>query len=212
MIKYAKPINKKYQIVIFDLDGVILNSKENMRLSWNDVNKHFNLKTPFHLYFKNIGMPFKTILKKIGIKNKLDEIQQMYFQKSKKYKNNVLFYDEVEETIKYLLKKKYKIGIVTSKDLKRTNIFLSKLSIKFHYIVCPSQYLKGKPHPDQILSLLKKSKIDNTKAIYIGDTIIDKKAALNAKIDFIFAEYGYGKIYSNKVKKIKSFNKLLQFL
>ena len=136
----------------------------------------------------------------------------MYFQKSKKYKNNVLFYDEVEETIKYLLKKKYKIGIVTSKDIKRTNIFLSKLSIKFHYIVCPSQYLKGKPYPDQILSLLKKSKIDNTKAIYIGDTIIDKKAALNAKIDFIFAEYGYGKIYSNKVKKIKSFNKLLQFL
>ena len=37
MTKYAKSINKKYQIIIFDLDGVILNSKENMKLSWNDV-------------------------------------------------------------------------------------------------------------------------------------------------------------------------------
>ena len=83
MIKYAKPINKKYQIVIFDLDGVILNSKENMRLSWNDVNKHFNLKTPFHLYFKNIGMPFKTILKN----QKNTKIMFYFMMKSRKLSN-----------------------------------------------------------------------------------------------------------------------------
>ena len=55
------------KLIIFDLDGVIPDSKENMRVSWNAVNKSLNLKISFKKYFDKIGMPFEDILKKLRI-------------------------------------------------------------------------------------------------------------------------------------------------
>ena len=52
---------KKFKTIIFDLDGVIIDSKENMRISWENVRKIFSLRQSFLLYFKHIGYPFKKI-------------------------------------------------------------------------------------------------------------------------------------------------------
>ena len=62
---------KKFNTVIFDLDGVIIDSKENMRLSWESVRKKFEIHQTFEMYFKHVGLPFIKILKNIGIKKKL---------------------------------------------------------------------------------------------------------------------------------------------
>ena len=58
------------KLIIFDLDGVIIDSKENMRVSWKAVNKSLNLKISFKRYFDKIGMPFEDILKKLRILKK----------------------------------------------------------------------------------------------------------------------------------------------
>ena len=47
---------KKYKAVIFDLDGVLIDSK-NMFLAWSQVKK-IGIKKPFKEYFKYIGLPF----------------------------------------------------------------------------------------------------------------------------------------------------------
>ena len=56
---------------IFDLDGVIIDSKANMVSSWNYTSKKFNLKIGFNKYEKYIGLPFKKILINLGIKKRL---------------------------------------------------------------------------------------------------------------------------------------------
>ena len=48
--------------ILFDLDGVLFDTKKNMEKSWNDVNKNFNLKIKFEDYFSKIGVPFQKIL------------------------------------------------------------------------------------------------------------------------------------------------------
>ena len=45
------------------------------------------------------------------------------------------------------------------------------------------------------------------KAIYVGDTSLDKKASFEANTVFVFAEYGFGNVTDVKYK-IKSFNEL----
>ena len=55
------------KFVIFDLDGVLIDSKKNMEVSWQKVNQTLKYNKRFNDYFKNTGMPFEEILKKIGI-------------------------------------------------------------------------------------------------------------------------------------------------
>ena len=66
---------KKFKTIIFDLDGVLIDTKENMRLSWEQVRKKLNINQKFDDYFKYIGLPFDKILKKIGIKIILVKLQ-----------------------------------------------------------------------------------------------------------------------------------------
>ena len=73
---------KKILLVIFDLDGVLINSKENMNTAWNAVKKKFNIKKKFSDYFKWIGYPFTEILDKLEIKNKQQEIKKCYYATS----------------------------------------------------------------------------------------------------------------------------------
>ena len=61
----------KKKIFIFDLDGVLINSKINMRYAWNYSRKQNNLNVSFSEYFENIGTPFVNILNKIKIKKKI---------------------------------------------------------------------------------------------------------------------------------------------
>ena len=57
------------------------------------------------------------------------------------------------------------------------------------------------------LTQFNENRLFNKKDIvFVGDTYIDYKTAKNAKIDFVFAKYGYGnimKIYKLKINNIK---------
>jgi len=205
-------LKTKINLIIFDLDGVLVDSKKNMQLSWKKVQILFNIKISFECYFKNIGMPFNEILKKIGIKHKTDKIFYEYKNESIKNFNKIRLYSGVKKTLR-TLKKNYKIAIVTSKDRYRTSILLNKFNINFFdRIVCFSKKIRGKPHPDQILKVLKYLNRKKNESVYVGDMLVDYKAALAAGIEFVYAKYGYGKQYSfyknfiNKFSDIKNFN------
>ena len=76
--------------IIFDLDGVLLDSLKNMLVSWNSVNKKFDLNISFNEYYKHIGIPFKDILKSLKIKkSKFSLIEKQYTTKSFRNLNKV---------------------------------------------------------------------------------------------------------------------------
>ncbi len=201
----------KKTVLIFDVDGVIIDSKANMSFSWAKVQeKHFLYSISFNKYFENIGRPFFDILKNLGIKRNFNKIRKTYEEESIKKKNMIKYYDEAILTLKTLYKKNFILNIVTSKDLKRTKKFLNKNIKLFNSVECNDKKI-GKPDPYQINKIIKKLKVDKKNCVYIGDTHIDYLTAKNAKIDFIFAMWGYGKNYNYKYK-CQNFNKLNKFI
>ena len=66
MIPSENYINKK-KIFIFDLDGVLIDSKKNMKKSWSVVKKKFLLKKNFKDYEKFIGLKFLNILQNLRL-------------------------------------------------------------------------------------------------------------------------------------------------
>ncbi len=199
------------RLLIFDLDGVIFNSKKNMQSAWSETSKKFNLKIPFSSYFKKIGMPFSKILISLGVQP-LVKISKYYNKKSLEAISLVKPYKHVLKELKYLKKNKIKFSIVTSKNFKRTQFFLKKFDIKPSSIHCPNKKFRGKPYPDHLLNSLKRNKVKAQNAYYFGDTDIDFLAAKRAKIKFVFVKYGYGK-YKNTYKiNITNFKEIKNFI
>ena len=165
-----------------------------MSQAWQMCELGHKLEQPFSEYFKHIGMPFKDILKTIGIKDNHDKIKYTYDEASKELMEYCLeFYPNVEETLKEL-KKTCKIAIVTSKTIERTKLILNELDVEFDSVVSPKSGLRGKPAPDQILFCLAMLNVDPQDAVYVGDMQVDYWASERAGIDFIHATYGYGNV------------------
>ena len=178
---------------IFDLDGVLIDSKKMMSHAWTKCQLEHNLDQPFSEYFKHIGKPFRDIMKELGIKNS-DAVKNTYDKASMQLMDEFLvFYPGVEDTLNKL-KKGYKIAVVPSKTAERTKVILEKLDVEFDYIVSPKKGLRGKPAPDQILWCLAMINTDPKDAIYVGDMQVDYDASQRAGTGFIHATYGYGNV------------------
>ena len=200
----------KIKYFIFDLDGVLLDSKSNMEYAWNGVRKEAFVTKQFKEYEKFIGLPFQKILSKLKLKNKKKEIQEIYKKYSLKNINTIKLFPFARSVLRYLKKQNCDISLVTSKDIQRTKKIIKKFKLKFRSIHCPNAKLKGKPYPDQILNCLHKNKFKKKQAAYIGDTYHDYLAAKRAGISFIFATYGFGKqkkIYKNNIKNLNEIKK-----
>jgi len=203
---------KKFKTIIFDLDGVIIDSKDNMKKSWNNLKKKLHLKQNFNEYFEYVGYPFEKILSKIGIKNDIDKIKILYKNFSIKNIRYVKINKEMIKTINILRKKKIKLAIVTSKDISRTRIIVKKFRIPIELVVSPKRNMKGKPFPDQLNFALKKLGSSKKNSAYVGDMYVDSQSAANTGIDFIFAQYGYGNMKKSYNRVIKKPIDILKFI
>ena len=104
---------------IFDLDGVIIDSKHMMEQSWNTCMLEHKLTQTFDDYFKQIGKPFRDIMKELNVEN-VEAVKHTYDKTSLELMEYCLeFYDGVEDTLKEI-KKNNKIAVVTSKTVHCT--------------------------------------------------------------------------------------------
>jgi len=180
------------RLVLFDLDGVILDSKQNMDCAWADVCEKFSLKIPFQDYFSNIGRPFKDILDILGVVEQQDMIEVVYNQSSLKRIDSSPFFPKVKDYLCFLLKNNIEIGIVTSKSKTRVKPVLNRLGIDFSIVKVPDDICRGKPAPDHLLMAMSLLNIDPSETIFIGDMDVDYMAAKRANIDYLHASWGYG--------------------
>ena len=58
----------KQKLIIFDLDGVLINSLPNMKFALANTAIHINQKISFKRYRKYIGLPFEKILRELNVK------------------------------------------------------------------------------------------------------------------------------------------------
>ena len=198
--------------IIFDLDGVIIDSKENMRISWYKTCKKHNIKISFESYFKQIGIPFINILNNLNIKNNQKKIENSYRKYSIEFFNKFKFFKNVIKTLRYLKKKGIILSIVTSKDKIRTNLIISKIPIKFDSVISPNNKFRGKPSSDQILYTIAITNTELSNTVYIGDTINDLKTAKKSSIRYVHANYGYGKRNLSNFLNINKFDEIEKLL
>lgn len=179
---------KDFEAVIFDMDGVLIDSEPLWKIAMENV-------------FKSIGCPLtKNDFKKtVGLR--IDEVIQYWFEhvgweeKSPKevedeiIQQMIFFIKEngapllgVIETLDYLKGNNFKIGLGTSSYSILIETVLETLDIKnkFDFTHSAEHEAFGKPHPAVYLTVAQKLNVDPKKCLVIEDSlngIIAGKAA-----------------------------------
>ncbi len=190
----------KYDTVLFDLDGTLLNTRELINRSFVHTFEHFR---PDHvLTDEELDSFFGPSLRQTFSRYSTDEqeIEEMiqYYREF-----NVSSHDEMvtafpgaKSLIRTLARKGYKLGVVSSKktDLVEHGLEIFGMRDKIKVIIGEEDVKNPKPDPEGILEAMRI--LDSKKALYVGDGVGDIEAGKNAGIDTI------GVLYSDRKEQI----------
>ena len=197
------------KILLFDLDGTILDSTESVIESLK-----YAISKNCSDYLKNIsnviiGPKVPKLLENIVPDKYITRVTQdfrMYFD-SEGHKATVLF-PEVKETLENL-SKKYILNIATNKPKNISKKILKDLNIYPLFDNIFSTYeLNYLSKTDLVLDIDHHTDI----AYMIGDSEEDFLAAIQNKLEFIYCSYGYGHVTGHLVNQISNFKDLNNLL
>ncbi len=202
--------------LIFDLDGVLIDSLKVMESAWDYSMDKAGLEIEFSRYKQHIGLPFNVIMEKLEIpQEKVDQIRTNYAKISITEIDRISAYPGVIQGLKNLKNLGYKLSIFTSKDKERTDSIVSEFFPGiFNCIVSPENLSnnRGKPAPDGILLSCLTNLSSPSESIYVGDMKVDWLAACAANVTFIHASWGYGDEFSSSNIWFDQFSSLEQWL
>ena len=169
--------------VIFDVDGVLINSlKANFKFFGDLMSKFGYGFMKIEEYSLLFHAPMKDIIKystKLEDEKEIERIWLSGKNKEVSYPNEFLGTPEKLEEIIQSLSENYTLGIVTGRS--RNSIYsiphLSKLKYFFKFNVAYEDTEQHKPHPAPLLLIVEKLKVLPEECVYIGDSEIDIIAA-----------------------------------
>lgn len=191
--------------IIFDLDGTLWDTTEEIKDVWNKVAKKYNLKIKSAQIKEIMGLTKEEIINYLFSRNKEKGIEFIEIcQKSENEylsKNGGHIYKNTLSTIKEL-SLKFDLYIVSNCQSGYIEAFLEYYSLKQYFKDYECSGNTGMNKYDNIKNVLKRNNI--LKAIYVGDTQKDYESADKNGVPFIWAEYGFGNcnIYYKKIKDI----------
>lgn len=184
--------------IIYDLDGTLINSSEDIINSFNFALEKNNIKTRVdeRFFLKNANLGSKFFIKKAVKKNKanISKIQKD-FQKHYEinfYKNTSLKVG-ARQFLKFTKKNSFVNILCTNKKEQTAIKILKKYQVYdyFKFIIGYDTFNEKKPEFKFIKKIFRELKLKNSNTIMIGDTEIDSLLAKRAKIIFFLIKNGY---------------------
>jgi len=210
---------RKQHIILFDLDGTLIDSTEAILESfYYAFKKHnFSFDGDDETIKQQIGYPLDKMFGTLGVdKDKVWDFVASYKEHYREIsdKKTVLL-PNATESVK-LASSFATLGVVTTKTTKYSQILLEHLGILnyFDILIGREDVENPKPHPEPIFKALDSLNVTPSKDIFmIGDTKLDIISAKEAGITPIAVLCGYGtkkeleqygcKIVTNSMEAVK---------
>lgn len=188
----------KYTIAIFDLDGTILNTLEDLADSTN-----YALKTcgyperTMDEVRQFVGNGIRKLMERaVPEGTPVEEIDRVHETFTAHYKvhcaDKTRPYDGIMELLQNLKKDGCKLAVVSNKaDYGVQELCKQYFDGVFDFAVGEREGIRKKPAPDSVNEVLKTLGCSRDRAVYIGDSDVDVQTAANAQMDHIIVEWGF---------------------
>jgi len=185
--------------VIFDLDGTLIDSLEDIAINSNIMLKTLGYPTHQLDNYKHFVGDGAKILVQNALPqdispDKLDEALELFIKLyEKKLHKNTKLYDGVAELLLELTTLEIKLAILSNKPHKYTNIYVDTLikNIPFVDVVGQKEKVAKKPDPIAAFDIASKFKLETHNIYFVGDTATDMKTAKNANMIAIGVAWGF---------------------
>ncbi|SFO93383.1 HAD family hydrolase [Hydrogenimonas thermophila] len=184
-------------IILFDLDGTLIDSTKAILESFSVAFESFNKPVPDQEKIKSlIGYPLDVMFISLGIE---EEIADNFVQEYKKHYRKIscqktILLPSAESAVKKA-SEFARLGIVTTKTGRYSRELLEHLNLMqyFEILIGREDVINPKPHPEPILKALEYMNVKDETCWMIGDTLLDVQSAKSANITPIALTCGYGK-------------------
>lgn len=188
----------KYKLIVFDLDGTLLDTTEGILKSVKETVSHYNLPEIGDDVIQSfIGPPIQNSFENhYGLTGKdlqdaTDYFRTVYSQKNLLYAR---VYDGIYDLFQYLKDN----GLVSSVATYKREDYAIRLLNSYHFdeysnIMFGADNFNKLKKNDIILKCIEKVQItDYSQVLMIGDTLHDSVGAEQIGVDFLAVTYGFG--------------------
>ena len=188
----------KYELVIFDLDGTILDTLDDLADSTNvALQMHgFPVRTREEIRaFVGNGI-LNLMQKAVPIGTTEEKVKEVLVDFKKYYGEHCADktkpYEGIVELIWQLRNEGYQTAVVSNKaDFAVQELCKQYFAEMFDFIVGEREGVRKKPAPDSVNEVLKQLGVDKSEAIYVGDSEVDVETAKNAQMEHIIVTWGF---------------------
>ncbi len=188
--------NKKYEMVIFDWDGTLMDSERKIINCFQKAARDLDIPQPDDASVRDIiGLGMAEAVAKVFGDSSDAERQALIEQ----YRHHFLGADQtrmplfpgVRELLHELADCGYLLAIATGKARRGLSLVLEETGLAelFTASRCADEAF-SKPHPQMLLDILDETGLQPEDAVMVGDTAYDLQMAQNAGVDSLAVSYG----------------------
>jgi phosphoglycolate phosphatase len=201
------------KLIIFDMDGTLVNSSLTIANAINYVRKNLGFEP----------MEQESILRMVNDHTlnpakifyhaeAFDADHERWFSEyyTKNHEDELVLYEGIKELLDSLKDRGHALAVATNAYRGSTIESLTHLDVYGHFdaIACYDDVEKGKPYPDMLHKILDELDHSNEKSIFIGDGPRDEMASKHAEIPYIMVDWGFTD-HSDAVRTVEDLKEML---
>ena len=189
---------KDIDTLVFDLDGTLLNTLDDLMDSTNYALSQVGFPTRSYEEIRSfVGNGVRLLIEravpKTATKEKTDECFAVFAKHYDKNKSNKTRpYEHIYEMLKAVKSHGYKTAVVSNKYDSAVKELIAQLFGEYIGVaIGECEGRNKKPAPDGVIAALDELNSDKSKAVYVGDSDVDFLTAKNSELKFIGVTWGF---------------------
>jgi phosphoglycolate phosphatase len=185
--------------VLFDLDGTLVDSLEDLTDAVNHMRETFSLlPLTYRAVRQMIGKGAKNLIRLALPDSSVNDVErglQLFIDFNTEHiTDKSRLYQDAAETLKCLQVIDIRLAVVSNKNEQLSNLILQHLGIHhFFGIICGGDtFSEMKPSPLPLLRIIDQLGVAPHEAVMVGDSINDIEAGRQAGIVTIGCRWGFG--------------------
>jgi len=187
--------------VIFDLDGTLLNTIDDLANSVNFMLRQFGFPTfSVDEYKYKVGNGMRKLIERSlpkthGSDEQIEKSLKVFMDYYNQHKSdNTAPYKDIINLLNDLKTKGIKLAVVTNKAHVSANpLIKNTFPDIFDEITGQKENVPTKPNPQSVFNTLEKLNVTPDECLFVGDSGVDMQTAKNAEIKAIGVLWGFRK-------------------